>query len=98
MKDILVIDDEDSIRKVLSIALQEKGYNIFEATNGREGLEVFKQKRPEIVITDVKMPEMSGLEVTREIKKINDDVDVIIVTGYGSEDLVIESLRVGAYN
>jgi len=98
MKDILVIDDEDSIRKVLSIALQEKGYNIFEATNGREGLEVFKQKRPEIVITDVKMPEMSGLEVTREIKKINDDVDVIIVTGYGSEDLVIESLRVGASN
>ena len=49
MKDILVIDDEDSIRKVLSIALQEKGYNIFEATNGREGLEVFKQKKPEIV-------------------------------------------------
>ena len=98
MKTILVIDDEKSIRKILSIALQEKGYEVFEATNGREGLEVFKDKKPEIVITDVKMPEMSGIQVTREIKRLNDDVDVIIITGYGSEDLVIESLRVGASN
>ena len=98
MKNILIIDDEDSIRKMLSIALKEKGYNVFEASNGLEGLRVFKDKEPEIVITDVKMPEMSGIQVTKEIKKLNYDVDVIIITGYGSEDLVIESLRVGASN
>jgi len=98
METILVVDDEDSIRKILSIALKEKGYNVITAKDGHEGIDIFKKNKPEIVITDVKMPGMSGIEVTKKIKKLNDNVDVIIITGYGSEDLVIESLRVGASN
>ncbi len=98
MKTVLVIDDEDSIRQVLSIALKEKNYSVFTASNGAEGIEVFKSKKPNIVITDVKMHEMSGIEVTKKIKRMDEDVDVIIMTGYGSEELVIESMRAGASN
>ncbi len=98
MRTVLVIDDEDAIRQVLSIALKEKEYSVLTASNGLEGIEVFKKEKPEIVITDVKMHEMSGIEVTKKIKGMNEDTDVIIMTGYGSEELVIESMRAGASN
>ena len=98
MKKVLVIDDEEPIRKVLSIALKEKNYLVLTASDGKKGIEIFKSENPDIVITDVKMPELSGIEVTRAIKEINEDADVVIMTGYGSEELVIESMRAGASN
>lgn len=98
MKNILIIDDEDALRKMLKIALIEKGYTVFEAANGVEGIEVFKNTSPGIVLTDVNMPEMNGIEMTRKIKEINEDADIIIMTGYGTEDLVIDAIRAGASN
>lgn len=98
MKNILVIDDEDALRKMLRIALTEKGYTVFEASNGIEGIKVFKKISPGIVLTDVNMPEMNGIEMTRKIKEINEDADIVIMTGFGTEDLVIDAIRAGASN
>ncbi len=98
MKSILVIDDEKSIRDMLRDGLTQYGYAYHEADNGAEGIEMFKKVNPDVVLTDVKMPEMSGIEVTRHLKEIEHDTDVIVMTGYGSEDLVIEALRSGASN
>jgi len=98
MKKILVIDDEKPLRDLLKIALTEEGYEVIEAKNGIEGVEKFKELNPDIVITDVNMPEVSGIEVARKIKEISKDTDVIIMTGYGTEELVIEALRNGASN
>jgi YesN/AraC family two-component response regulator len=98
MKSILVIDDEKSIRDMLRAGLIQYGYNCYEATNGQSGIEEYKRSKPDIVLTDVKMPEMSGIELTKLIKGIEYDADVVIMTGYGSEDLVIEALRLGASN
>ncbi len=98
MDQILIIDDEEAIRNVLKIALTKKGYAVTEADNGKKGLELFKQKRPEIVLTDVMMPEMTGLEFTRFLSEMNADTDVIVMTGYGTEDVVIEALHAGASN
>ncbi len=95
---ILIIDDEKAVRDVLKIALTEQGYETIEANNGKKGIELFKQNNPEIVLTDVMMPEMTGLEFTRFIKEMNTDTDVIVMTGYGTEEVVIEALHAGASN
>lgn len=98
MKSILVIDDEKSIRDMLRAGLTQYGYNYYEAPDGKSGIEIYKKTRPDIVLTDVKMPEMSGIELTKHLKGIESDADVVIMTGYGSEELVIEALRSGAAN
>ena len=98
MKKILIIDDEHPVRDVLKIALTEKGYTVVEAADGKQGIQVFKDSLPDIVLTDVQMPELSGIEVTKKIKEIKADADVIIMTGYGTEELIIEALRAGASN
>jgi YesN/AraC family two-component response regulator len=98
MKTILVIDDEKSIRDMLRAGLTQYGYGYYDAPDGRSGIEIFKKTRPDIVLTDVKMPEMSGIELTKHLKGIEYDADVVIMTGYGSEELVIEALRSGAAN
>ena len=67
-KSILLVDDEEGIRKVLSITLSDLGYQVYTAENGVEALQVFEAKRPPIVLTDIKMPEMDGLEATATIR------------------------------
>ncbi|KPJ89809.1 MAG: hypothetical protein AMS17_00335 [Spirochaetes bacterium DG_61] len=98
MRKILIIDDESPIREVLNTALAGKGYRVYEAEDGRMGIKVFEDEKPEIVITDVNMPEMTGIELTKHIREANSEADIIIMTGYGTEELVIEALRSGASN
>ena len=93
---ILVIDDERSIRDLLRISLTHKGFEVITAEDGRSGLEMFKQMRPPIVITDIKMPGISGLDILREIKGLDPDTRVIVVTGHGDMESAIESLKLEA--
>jgi YesN/AraC family two-component response regulator len=98
MKNILIIDDENQVRDVINITLTENGYKAYEAENGKKGVELFMNRNPDIVITDVNMPEMSGIEVTKKIKELKADTDVVIMTGFGTEELVVDALRSGASN
>lgn len=98
MKKILIIDDENLVRSVINIALTNNGYKVYEADNGKTGIQMFIDIDPDIVITDVNMPGMSGIEVTKNIKENKVDADVVIMTGYGTEELIIEALRAGASN
>ncbi|HEB33371.1 MAG TPA: response regulator [Spirochaetes bacterium] len=98
MKKILIVEDEYPVRDVLKIALSENGYMVYEAENGKKGVQMFIDCVPDIVLTDVKMPGISGIEVTKRIKEKQADADVVIMTGYGSEELVIEAIRAGATN
>jgi CheY-like chemotaxis protein/anti-sigma regulatory factor (Ser/Thr protein kinase) len=98
MTSILIIDDEAPVREVLSMALADRGYEILEASDGREGLEKYRVGNPDLVITDVMMPEMDGIEVLKNIRQVNEETDIIIMTGHGSEEIVIEALRLGASN
>ncbi len=95
-KKILIIDDEESIVKFLSMSLKADGYEIVSAYNGKQGIEVFKKEQPDIVLTDIKMPEMDGLEVLRQIKMIDSESEVIIITGHGDVDSTIAALQRGA--
>lgn len=95
-KTLLFVDDEPGIRKVVGIALKDFGYTVLEAANGDEGLDVFRQATPPIVITDIRMPGMDGLDLLRAIKSESPETEVIIVTGHGDMDVAIEGLRLDA--
>ncbi len=92
-KSILLVDDEEGIRKVLSIALADMGYQVHTAENGVEALRIFDDERPAIVMTDIKMPEMDGIELLRHLKKVSPDTEVIMITGHGDMDLAIKSVK-----
>ena len=96
MKKILVIDDEPEILKTIKLYLELEEYEVLTANNGQEGIEVFRQQKPPLVITDVKMPGMSGIEVLRKVKEIICDTEVIVVTGHGDMEISIEALRLDA--
>ena len=96
MKKILVIDDEPEILKTIKIYLELEEYEVLTAENGQEGIEVFKQQKPTLVITDVKMPGMSGIEVLKKVKEIEDDTEVIVITGHGDLEISIDALRLDA--
>jgi len=90
---ILLVDDEEGIRKVLGISLADSGYEVFTAENGDEALSVFRQVRPPIVLTDIKMPGMDGITLLKQIKKESPDTEVIMITGHGDLELAIKSLQ-----
>lgn len=96
MTQILVIDDEESIRGLLKITLTHKGYEVLTAEDGEKGIDVFMQERPPLVLTDIKMPGIDGIEVLRRIKEINPDTEVIVVTAHGDMESAIQSLQLGA--
>jgi diguanylate cyclase (GGDEF)-like protein len=95
---ILVVDDEEDIRLLLSNLLTSEGYLVFSAENGAEGFECFRHHEPDLVITDVKMPVRNGLEMLKDIKSTDTDVDVIVLTGHSDESTAIDCLHNGAYD
>ena len=81
MAKLLVIDDEEGIRNLLDILLRRKGYDVVLADRGRKGLELLRRERPDVVVLDLKMPEMDGVTVLREIRSLDPKQPVIILTG-----------------
>jgi signal transduction histidine kinase/FixJ family two-component response regulator/molybdopterin converting factor small subunit len=92
-KTLLIVDDEEGICKVLSITLSDSGYKVFTAKNGQEALKIFEKIKPPIVLTDIKMPVMDGIDLLRQIKRVNPDTEVIMITGHGDMELAIKSLK-----
>ncbi|MCJ7618083.1 MAG: response regulator [Desulfobacterales bacterium] len=96
MLKLLLIDDEEPIRIALGRSLRSDGYEVLTAEDGKIGIEVFKEENPSIVLTDMKMPGMDGIEVLKNIKKINPEAEVIVITGHGDIDIAIQSLQLDA--
>lgn len=92
-KTILLVDDEAGIRTTLGILLNDMGYDVVTAENGIQGLEVFDRTHPPVVLTDIKMPGMEGVELLQAIKKKSPDTEVIMMSGHGDMDLAIKSLK-----
>lgn len=93
---ILVIDDERLVRESIAIYLEDSGYNMLEAEDGLQGIEFFQQHQPDLVICDLRMPEMDGLEVLKQLTEMSPDTPIIIVSGAGQIHDVVEALRLGA--
>ena len=92
-KTILLVDDEPDIREVLRLALADFGYRVLEAENGDQALHVFRDVQPPVVLTDIKMPGMDGIQLLQKIKNENPETEVIMITGHGDMDLAVRSLK-----
>jgi len=90
---LLLVDDEEDIRDVLQLPLEDLGYDVLTADNAETALSIFRSRGPDIVLTDIKMPGMDGIELLSEIKRENPDTEVIMITGHGDMDLAIKSLK-----
>ncbi len=90
---ILLVDDEEDIRDVLSLSLTDMGHTVHTAENGKEAMEIFRQINPLIVLTDIKMPGMDGIDLLCNIKEENPETEVIMITGHGDMDLAVRSLK-----
>ncbi|MDH5432989.1 MAG: SpoIIE family protein phosphatase [Gammaproteobacteria bacterium] len=95
-KKILIIDDERLVRESMSIYLQDSGYQTIEAVDGKDGLEMFHKHLPDLVLCDLRMPQMDGLEVLKQLTSSSPDIPIIIVSGAGQIQDVVEALRLGA--
>ncbi len=98
MSSILIIDDEKAIRKTLTEILGFEGYKIDEAADGEEGLNKFKAKNYDLVLCDIKMPKLDGIEFLEKAKEINSEIPIIIISGHGNIETAVEAVKKGAYD
>lgn len=98
MADILIIDDEKAIRKTLSEILSFEGYKIDEAADGEEGLKKFKEKSYDLVLCDIKMPKLDGIEFLQKAGESNPDIPIIMISGHGNIETAVEAVKKGAYD
>ncbi len=98
MSNILLIDDERAIRKTLCDILSFEGYKIKEAIDGEEGLKMFQEKNYDVVLCDIKMPRMDGLEFLDKATSINPDVPIIMVSGHGNIETAVDAVKKGAFD
>jgi len=92
---VLLIEDDQESREELAIAIREEGFEVSEAEDGNKGLEIFKQERQDIVISDLKLPDIDGLEVVKLIKPLSPNTQFILVTGFGDMKCAIKAIQEG---
>lgn len=93
---IMVVDDQAGIRMLLEEVFKKEGYSILTASNGNQALEIIEENNVDLVLLDMKIPGMSGLEILKKIKQVRPDLKVMVMTAYGESDIVKEALRNGA--
>ena len=95
---ILVVDDDESLRRVTELQLEEAGYRVLTASNGAEALGVIEEETPALVITDLKMPGLSGLELLNKIRQSHPQTTVLMITAFGTVQTAVEAMKAGAYD
>jgi two-component system NtrC family response regulator len=95
---ILIADDDDSLRRVLEFQLRESNYDVLSASDGLAALDIFTAREVGCLITDLRMPKLSGLELLRRVSAINNETPVIVITAYGDVETAVEAMRAGAFD
>jgi two-component system, NtrC family, nitrogen regulation response regulator NtrX len=98
MNSILIVDDEKAIRKTLTEILSYEGYKIDDAENGEEALKKIKEKSYDVVLCDIKMPKMDGIEFLEKSREISPDVPIIMISGHGTIETAVEAVKKGAFD
>ena len=96
-KKILIVDDDKDIVKIVTTMLEGRGWDVTAAYNGREALDMVNASRPDIILLDIMMPEMNGIEVLKRIKKMDSGVRIVMITAFGDVESYLDSMELGAY-
>jgi DNA-binding NtrC family response regulator len=97
-KTILIVDDEKDLCTILSDSLSRDRYRVVTAFNGKMGLQLVEKEKPDLILLDIKMPGMDGIEVLRKIKKMKKEIVVIMFTAYGTLETARKAMKLGAYD
>src|SRR5260221_1189567 len=97
-KQILVVDDEPNLRRVLSAQLERDGYDVHTAEDGEQALLILKENHLDLVITDLRMPKVDGMELLRRALELDDELPVVMITAHGTVDNAVEALKTGAFD
>lgn len=95
-KKVLIVDDQNGIRILLMEVFSSEGYTTYQAANGKTALEIVEKHTPDLVLLDMKIPGMDGLEILKHIKEMNPSIKVIMMTAYGELDMIKEATELGA--
>ncbi|HQW58123.1 MAG TPA: response regulator, partial [Gammaproteobacteria bacterium] len=95
---ILVIDDDPILRKSIKDYFEDSGFTVIEAENGQVGLEIFKNQKPDLIVTDLQMPVLGGLEVLSAVTKASPETPIVVISEAGGLNDVIKALRIGAWD
>lgn len=95
-KKLLIVDDQYGIRILLNEVFQKEGYQTFQASNGIQALEIVEQDRPDLVLLDMKIPGMDGIEILKRLKEMDQTIEVFIMTAYGELDMIQQAKDLGA--
>jgi len=98
MDRILIVDDDGDFLFPVSNVLKDEGYEVIAASNGKEAIKIFKYHSPDLVLLDIKLPDMNGIKMLEEIKNIEKDLIVIMITGYGGIDEAVKAMKLGAFD
>jgi DNA-binding NtrC family response regulator len=98
MHRVLIVDDEEKIRSSLSQFLKDSGYETIEAGNGIEALQLSKDEKPVVILLDLKMPGMDGIECMEQLKSLDPDVPIIMITAHGDVPTAVKAVKLGAYD
>ncbi|WP_106769470.1 response regulator [Paenibacillus faecalis] len=93
---VLIVDDQNGIRILLMEVFSSEGYETYQAANGKIALDIVRKQEPDLVLLDMKIPGMDGLEILKHIKQMNPDIKVIMMTAYGELDMIKEATDLGA--
>ncbi|MDT8316806.1 MAG: sigma-54 dependent transcriptional regulator [bacterium] len=96
-KKILVVDDDQSLRRVIEYNISEEGYDVLACDSGKKAMEIFKNNEIDLIITDLQMPEMGGIELIQQIRALAPSAMVIVITAFGTVDTAVESMKLGAF-
>jgi two-component system nitrogen regulation response regulator NtrX len=98
MNSILIIDDEPGIRAILQDILEDEGYRVYQAGDGFEGLHLLKTTKVELVLLDIWLPRMGGIDVLKELKKTYPELEVIVISGHANVDMAVNAIKLGAFD
>jgi DNA-binding NtrC family response regulator len=97
MKTVLVVDDKEMLRDSVGVTLQRAGFTVLAAPGGAQALEIIQRRRPNAVVTDLKMPGMTGVELLENIRELDDDMPVVLMTAYGTIETAVQAMKLGAF-
>jgi len=97
MTTVLVVDDKEMLRDSVGVTLQRAGFTVLAAGDGLAALEMIARRKPDAVITDLKMPNMTGVELLENIREFDDDLPVVLMTAFGTVETAVEAMSLGAF-
>ena len=92
---ILVVDDDDSLRRVMQLQLEEAGYDVITACDAREAMALVDEQTPALVITDLKMPGISGMDLLKRVRSEHPETTVVMITAFGTVQTAVEAMKIG---